>query len=227
MENRLTLFVAADPDLDACFPGWRLPLPEPRSVEQVNPFTKELVTFKTWDPGRAPGAGAPRSIRSARRRKSLAPILPPEGDGARWLEEEDTPALLRTLPHFAMWAVSIWPLRELLATLDLPAAPPCVYGSAFDVPGCAPPARIVDCPEEEGTIDALPEGVAGPLAALDDRGAKRCLAAWQKALDIRGKSVKRIEEEFAEGSTWALRRIRALAAEADRRGGNIFVSSRT
>jgi hypothetical protein len=109
IEIRLTLFAATDPDLDACFPGWRLPLPEPRVVEPINPFTGEPTTFRTWDPGRPPEAGPPRSIRVAYRRRAIAPILPLEGDEAQWLEEKDTPALLRTLPHFAVWGVSFRP----------------------------------------------------------------------------------------------------------------------
>jgi hypothetical protein len=223
IEIRLTLFVATDPDLDACFPGWRLPLPEPRNVETVNPFTREPMTLQTWDPGRPAEAGPPGSIRVARRRRAVKPILPPEGDEASWLEERDTPALLRTLPHFAMWGVSFPPLRELLENLNLPTLPPCRHFG--EIKG-APAARFIDCPEDEGTIECLSEGTVGPLARLDDRGAKACLKAWQKALGIKGKAVKRIETEFAEGSAWALCRIRGLAAEADRRGGHLFVSSR-
>jgi hypothetical protein len=223
LEIRLTLFVATDADLDACLPGWRLPLAEPRLVEQINPFTRESMTLRTWDPGRPPKAGPPRSIRDGRRRKAVPPILPPEGDEARWLEEKDTPALLRTLPHFAMWGVSYPPLRELLAVLELPAAPPTPY---LPGPEGSPPARFIDCPEDEGTIECLSSGAIGPLARLDDRAARACLKAWQKVLGIRGKAVKRIELEFAEGSAWSLHRIRAMAADADRRGGNLFVSSR-
>src|SRR3954463_5375901 len=102
IENRLTLLVATDPDPDACFPGWRLPLPEPRVAVQTNPFTREPVTLQTWDPGRPPEAGPPRSVRVAPRRRTVAPILPPEGDEASWLEEKDTPSLLRTPPHFVV-----------------------------------------------------------------------------------------------------------------------------
>jgi hypothetical protein len=122
-----------------------------------------------------------------------------------------------------MWGVSLRTLSELLAVLDLPASPP---SRCFSGPEGSPPARFVDCPEDEGTIESLPEEVIGPMARLDDRGARACLSAWQKALGIRGKAVKLIETEFAEGSRWALRRIRALAAEAHRRGGSLFVSSR-
>lgn len=225
MENRLTLFVATDADLDACFPGWRPPLAEPRLDERVNPFTGEPLAFRTWDPGRSPAAGAPGSIRGARRRKPVVPILPPEGDSARWLEEEDTPALLRTFPHFALWAVSVRPLSELLGVLDLPS--PAPEGRFAPGTEWTPAPRFVDCPAEEGTIEALPDAAIAPLAALDDRGAKACLAAWQKALGLRGKAIQRIESEFAEGSAWALRRLRALAAEAERRGAHLFVASRT
>ena len=70
IENRLTLFAATDTDLNACFPGWRMPLPEPRVVELICPFTKKPITLQTWDPGRAPEAGLPRSIRVARRRRT-------------------------------------------------------------------------------------------------------------------------------------------------------------
>ncbi len=223
LEIRLTLFAATDADLDSCFPGWRLPLPEPRVVEQINPFTREPMIFRTWDLGRPPEAGPPRTIRVAYRRRAIMPILPPEGDEAHWLEEKDTPALLRTLPHFAMWGVSLRTKSELLGVLDLPASP---FLRLFIGPQGSPPARFVDCPEDEGAIECLAEAVPGPLARLDDRTARTCLAAWQKALGIKGKAVKRIETEFAEGSAWALRRIRALAVEADRRGGNLFVSSR-
>ncbi len=226
IENRLTLFSATDADLNACFPGWRLPLPETRTVEEINPFTQTPVTFHTWDPGRAPEADPPGSIKVARRRKMVEPVLPPEGEQACWLEEEDTPTLLRTFPHFAMWGVSVRPLYELLNVLGLHGLPPSRYFAA-QFKGSPPPARFIDCLEDEGTIESFPGDVIGPLANLDDRNAKQCLAAWQKALGIKGKAVKLIEAEFAEGSAWALRRIRALAAEASRSGGHLFISSRT
>ena len=202
-----TLFVATDADLDACFPGWRRPLAEPRLAEHFNPFTREMSTYPTLDPGRTPEAGPPGSLGSKRRRKAVAPILPPENDSDRWHEKKKVPVLLATFPHAAM-AGSWGTFVHLLRALGLPESPP---------------ARFVDCPEDEGIIEALPEAAIGPLGSLGDREATKAPPAWQKALEIKGPWAKEIEDESSEGSAWALRRIRALAADADRRGGHVFV----
>lgn len=70
----------------------------------------------------------------------------------------------------------------------------------------------------------MPEGVVGPLSELGGvLRTKKCLVAWQKALDLKGKSAKLIETEAAEGSDWSLSRIHALAVEAARRGGHFFI----
>jgi hypothetical protein len=201
-----TLFVATDADLDACFPGWRRPLAEPRFAERFNPFTREMSTYPTLDPGRPPGAGPPGSLGSKRGRKAVAPILPPENDSDRWHEKKTVPALLATFPHAAMsgsWGTFV----HLLRVLGLPESLP---------------ARFVDCTEDEGFFDALPEAAIGPIASLGDREAKKALPAWQKPLEIKGPWAKQFEGESSEGSLWALRRIRALAAEAERRGGHFL-----
>ena len=116
------------------------------------------------------------------------------------------PALLATFPHAAI--VGSWgTFVHLLRVLGLPESPP---------------ARFLDCPEDEGLFDALAEAAIGPLASLGDREAKKALPAWQKVLEIRGPWAKQVEGESSEGSLWAVRRIRALAAEAERRGGHFF-----
>lgn len=45
-----TFFLCAPAELPAAFPGWKLPLPEPVSRTQVNPFTQEEITVETREP---------------------------------------------------------------------------------------------------------------------------------------------------------------------------------
>ncbi|WP_435017694.1 hypothetical protein TA3x_005313 [Tundrisphaera sp. TA3] len=203
----MTLFVATDADLDSCFPSWRKPLAEQAPVEAINPFTKESMTFLSWDPGRPVDASAIPSFDDARGRSPRPPISPPENDTDKWLQKHEAPKLLRTLPYFTLYSIAGPPLRELLDLLKLPDSPP---------------ERIVDCPEEEAEMFSFPDAVIGPLGALDDGELKTILTAWQKALKLRGKALNSIETEAVEGSDWALRRIRALATEAARQGGHFF-----
>ncbi len=196
-----TLFVASDAELSELFPGWRAPKARPARVKRKNPFTGENATVELWDPGRKAKAALGPTLFETHGRKLVDPVLPPEDDYQSLLED-NAPALLRTLPHSAMKGVTE---VELIALAEALGAGP------------SPPARFVDCPEDEGLIAALPAAAVGPLAALADRQLRKAAKAWQKALGPAGGSG---------GLEWALRRLRPLAAAAVTRDGHLFSHAR-
>jgi hypothetical protein len=192
-----TLFVASDATLTALFPGWRAARAVPAKVTRKNPFTGDVITVEDWDPG--PPAELPLGLTlfDSRGREAIPPVLPPD-DEYQSLLENGSPILLRTVPHSAMKGIS---------EVELSALAEAMVGRS------EPPARFVDCPEDEGFIGALPTGAIKPLATLDDDQLEQVATRWQDALQDGGD---------CEDLEWALRRIRALAAEALGSGGHVF-----
>jgi hypothetical protein len=196
-----TLFVATDAELTDFFPGWRVPRKKPVLEERTNPFTGELVRCVTWDPGRKPDSASGSSLFSRHRRKTIPPVLPPEDDYQRGLEE-NAPALLRTFPHVAMKGITGFELLMLAQSL---------------LNEELPPARFVDCREDEGMVEALPAAAAQPLASLADDRLAEVVSGWGAGLYDGGEGG---------GLLWALLRIRALAKEAVRRKGQVYSHTR-
>lgn len=170
-----------------------MPLVQPRREMRRNPFTGQEAAVTIWDPG---PSGACGTLYAARGRLALPPVMPPEDDYQLQLEEA-APALLRTFPHAALKGISEVELRQLGAALA---------GDAL------PPARFVDCDEDEGSIGAIQAAAISILAEASDPKLHEYAAIWRARL---------IEVEPA-GLEWALQRIRALARDAVARSGSLF-----
>jgi hypothetical protein len=156
-----------------------------------NPFTGDVLNVEDWDPG--PPADSPPGLTlfAAHGRLAIGPILSPDDEYQTWLEES-SPILLRTLPHSAMKGISKFELSALSELLLGRREPPAVF---------------IDCLDGEGFIGAVPTAAIEPLANLTDGQLRQIAAQWQEALRNGGES---------EALEWTMRRVRALAAEAQR-----------
>jgi hypothetical protein len=192
-----TLFVATDAELTVLFPGWRAPRKKPVVAERTNPFTGEPVRCLTWDPGRKPESGSGPSLFVRHRQKAVPPVLAPEDDYQSWLEAS-APALLRTLPHSAMKGVTGFDLLMLAQSL---------------LNQELPPARFVDCRQDEGMVETLPAAAVQPLANLAEDRLAEVAAGWGAKLDVGAGAGELL---------WALLRIRALAKDAVLRKGQVY-----
>ncbi len=192
-----TLFVASDATLTALFPGWRAARAAQAKVARKNPFTGDVINVEEWDPGPLAELPPGLTLFESRGREAIAPVLPPD-DEYQSLREDGSPILLRTVPHSAMKGISEVELSVLAESM----------AGRWETP-----ARFVDWPEGEGFIGALPAGAIEPLATLDDDQLEQVATRWQDALDD-GSDCEDLER--------ALRRIRALAAEALSSGAHVF-----
>jgi hypothetical protein len=190
-----TLFTVSDADLATFFPGWRKPKRRPGKA-------KGWGLGEEWDPGRDPGISPASSLLKSQGRKPLPPITPPEDDYPKWLDKA-APALLRTFPHLAI---------KTIASAELLLLGKAVLGKN------APPARFVDCAEEEGFIGpALPTASLKRIAALPESEILG-LAQARKAEIAEGDNVGGLE--------WTLRRIRLLAIDAAGLERHLFAHAR-
>src|SRR6266849_4277584 len=194
-----TLFTATDPEITEFFPEWRHPLPAPRQETRKNPFTTKEVTVTIWDPGPPTSASEIASVYDVRGRSILPPAMPPDGEFKDYQIslERNCPPLLRTLPHIAMKGISHSELQSLGTLL---------------VGDAVPPARFVDCREDEGCIGAI-QAHAIPLLA---NGSEQELRDYSK------KWQARLEKHGGEDLHWVLSRVKALAQDAISRQANLF-----
>jgi hypothetical protein len=125
--------------------------------------------------------------------------MPPDGELKDYQIslEKNCPPLLRTLPHIAMKSISHSELQSLGAAL---------------VGDAVPPARFVDCREDEGCIGAIQAQAIPLLANASDQELGDYAAKWQARLQTNDKA----------DWLWVLLRIRALARDAIAREANLF-----
>ena len=111
---------------DSAFPWMASGGAAPAKVARKNPFTGDVINVEDWDPG--PPAELPPGLTlfDSRGREAIAPVLPPVDEYQSVLEDE-SPILLRTVPHSAMKGISE---VELIALAELMVGRP------------EPPARL-------------------------------------------------------------------------------------
>lgn len=117
-----TFFVHAPEGLDAAFPGWKRPLPEPVKRTYRNPFTGVKTELETrepeWDEDEDDACDAPQG-------PSVVAI---EGDYAAYLESRLRPAVAAA-PHWCSKGFTTLELDELHALLGFegPATSPAMF----------------------------------------------------------------------------------------------------
>ena len=210
-----TFFVAKEDELDRLFPGWKgvkSPLnPQKVIKDAVNPFTKQKITVRAWEPTWKP-VEPPTPLRKPSLYDDVwgppaAPVIDVENDYMAHIERAGAPGL-RALPHFRA--------KNYDPFLSLEPLAAAIVGSEVFVP----PARVgCEGDDDAPTVDALPEAVTKALATMDD---SLLPAVMDKVLaaDI-VDSEQRSEEARTYFVDRALRPLKALALEAERRGARL------
>lgn len=202
-----TFFVATDDDLDRLFPGWKRVKPQKVVNDGVNPFTKQKVTVETWEPVEPPTPLGKPSLYDDVWGPPAAPIVAVENEYMAGIEQAGAPGL-RALPHFRAKNydpfVSLEPLVAALVGSEV-AVPPARVGSDGD--------------DDAPSVDALPDVAAKALASIDDAQLPAVMDEVLAA-DIMGSG-----EAGDDARTYfvdrALRPLKALALEAERRGARV------
>jgi len=195
-----TLFTATDTELADLFGGWRSPLPAPRKEVRQIPFGPQReITVTTWDPEHKMHLDTIPSLFETNGRALLPPVVPFDGMLAAFQHrlEDACPSLLRTLPHAAIKGITHYELQLLGAVL---------IGDAV------PPARFVDCREDEGCIGSIQAGAVPILANASDGQLRDYALVWNQ----------RLEQNNVDNLQWVLLRLRALAHDGVSRQANVF-----
>jgi len=182
----VTLFSATDQQLDAIFPGWPLPPQNPSMIPVDDPFTGAEVLVKRWipeNPELYEDLEPPRFLTNAH---PLPPILPPESDYERHMEERAPPVLL-ALPHATL---------KNLGARHLEAIASILLGSEVQ----APPARVTP---EGFSVDCLPDSAVSILASATHAQLEPLARRWAEDVNL--------GFEGPNDALWVLRRLHALS----------------
>ena len=215
-----TLFVATDEDLSRLFWRWRRPLPTRVQRTVKHPISGAPMIVRTWDPGPSQSdfvTDPPPSSIFEKDMSVLPPVITPDDDDQQSLES-DAPQRLRALKHAAMISFRCNDLDALALILTGRDLKRFARGDFDDRE--LPPARIVEIPQEDGLISALPEVALEPLSALrDDEFVSVACKLDEILVEVNGI------EEYADldAAGWVLRRLRALAQSARASSGNLFL----
>jgi len=105
-----TVFAATSAELHAAFPGWRTPLASPVRRKGVHPFTKEPITYDSWEPeDDVPAVTSDVTF-------PAPSVVVMSGDYSAYLEGR-LPAGVARLPHLAAKSVLSPHVDALLAAV--------------------------------------------------------------------------------------------------------------
>jgi hypothetical protein len=141
-----TFFAATAIELEAAFGGWMKPLSKPVKRTSINPFTKQPVTYDSWEPEEA-SAPAPPVARPV--------VVAMRGDYQTYLRSR-LPSGLQALPKLAVKGVLSTHVEQLLA-LVAKRAEERLLPALFPPGGSAATGK---------TLDVLPGWGVEALASL-------------------------------------------------------------
>ena len=145
-----TFFAATAEELEVAFPGWLKPLAKPVKKTSINPFTKQPVTYDSWEPDEALHAPAP--VPAPR-----PVVVAIQGDYTAYLHDR-LPTGMHALPKLAAKGVLSPHVEQLLAAV---AKRP----EERLVPALFPPGGSAG---NSKTLDALPDWGVAALAGVPD-----------------------------------------------------------
>jgi hypothetical protein len=206
-----TFFVATDADLDGLFPGWKPARPEKVSVDNVNPFTKQVVRSKEWIGTEPPQRLGTPNLYEDTWGPPMEPVLEPSGefaDSLRSIEEAAAPGL-RALPHFRGKNLTLLYTFDSLAT------------ALTGVQGEVPPARVGHAEDDDmPCVERLPDAALARLAELGDDALDPLFLAWRE-IDPLGCDIEPSAEDVEVYVRYALAPLRALARLALARSASL------
>ena len=157
----ITLFSATRFELEERFPNVADPLPAPRMVTRMNPFTKQPIQVAVFEPEFGPARHG-RSLFNGDGANEVAPVEAPIDDYGRYLASL-VPARLRSVPHIGTKNILFSEAEELLG-LELDEARPEQY---------------VQCLEGEGSVQVASAALVELLRAHEPHELlRRFPEAW-------------------------------------------------
>ncbi len=183
-----TFFVATRSELEGALPDWRRPLASPVKRTRINPLTKQLQVYDSWEP---------EEVRSERIPAAKPRVVEMRGDYQTYLKER-LPVALRTLPQLPTKGVLSPHVEQLLAV---------VAGRPEErlLPALFPPGGSAT----GKTLDGLPSWGVDALAAI---GRHAILSIGQRLVANEGWFSD--EGWPADACATLLQGLNSLAAQA-------------
>jgi hypothetical protein len=184
-----TFFAATAIELEAAFSGWMKPLSKPVKKTSINPFTKQPVTYDSWEPEEA-SRPAPPAARPV--------VVAMRGDYQAYLRNR-LPSGLQALPNLAAKGVLSTHVEQLLAVVAKRAEEP-LLPALFPPGGSAATGKTLDVLPGWGVeaiaslrTDALPvqgEALATAEGWFADEGwaAKDCTGLLGELRDLAARA---------------------------------------